>query len=74
MNKQSKLYFVDKKDEQILDIISQNPKTTQKEISDKIKLSQPSVSTRLIKLEQFGILHYQAIVDLDRLSKFKLKD
>ncbi|MFW5746919.1 MAG: Lrp/AsnC family transcriptional regulator, partial [Nanoarchaeota archaeon] len=47
---------LDDRDNTILSLLQKNPAMSQKEIAEKIRLSQPSVGARIRKLEQKGIL------------------
>ena len=48
---------LDDRDTVIISLLQNNPAVSQEEIARKIKLSQPSVSARIRKLQQKGILH-----------------
>ena len=48
---------LDDRDTTIISLLQNNPSVSQEEIAKKIKLSQPSVSARIRKLQQKGILH-----------------
>jgi len=57
-------------DQQILDLLQDDPRTTQQEIARRVKLSQPSVAERIRKLEEQGIITgYVATVDARKLGR-----
>lgn len=57
-------------DQQILDLLQDDARTTQQEIARRVKLSQPSVAERIRKLEEQGIITgYVATVDARRLGR-----
>ncbi|MBD3408823.1 MAG: winged helix-turn-helix transcriptional regulator [Ignavibacteriales bacterium] len=73
----AKLYFyliflgalLDENDKKILRIVQSNAKTSRSHIAEAIGLSTPSVSERLNKLEERGLIKgYEAIVDRKALG------
>lgn len=57
-------------DEQIVDLLQADARTTQAEIAKRVGLSQPSVADRIRKLEEAKIITgYAAKVDPKRLGK-----
>lgn len=61
---------MDKTDHKILKILQLNAKTTIKQISQEVNLSAPSVTERIRRLEESGvILGYHAQVNPAKLSK-----
>ncbi len=56
-------------DIKIIDILQRNGRTKRNEIAEEVKLSIPSVSERLRKLEQSGIVRsYHAILDSTKVG------
>lgn len=61
---------MDQTDEQIVDLLQTDARTTQAEIAKRVGLSQPSVADRIRKLEEAKIITgYAAKVDPKRLGK-----
>ena len=61
---------MDHVDEQIVDLLQADARTTQAEIAKKVGLSQPSVADRIRKLEEAKVITgYAAKVDPKRLGK-----
>lgn len=61
---------MDATDEQIVDLLQADARTTQAEIAKRVGLSQPSVADRIRKLEEAKIITgYAAKVDPKRLGK-----
>ncbi|TFF95877.1 MAG: Lrp/AsnC family transcriptional regulator [Promethearchaeota archaeon] len=60
---------LDKIDRQILSLLQKNPLTTHTEIATKIDRSQPTVGLRIKKLQESGILDYQAGTSLRKAHK-----
>ncbi len=56
----SSISYLDKIDKNIISIIQNNPEITYTEIADKVGRSQPAIGKRIKKLENKGILSYQA--------------
>jgi Lrp/AsnC family leucine-responsive transcriptional regulator len=57
-------------DRKILDILQKNGRTRRNNLADAVDLSLPSVSDRLRKLEQAGIITgYAALVDAKKLGR-----
>jgi Lrp/AsnC family leucine-responsive transcriptional regulator len=62
--------LLDNTDLKILDILQKNGRTKRNELADAVDLSLPSVSERLRKLEEQGIIRgYYAHLDPARLGK-----
>lgn len=55
---------IDQVDRQIIDLLQQNPNLTHTEIAKHVKRSQPTVGVRIRKLEEEGIIQFQAGVNL----------
>ena len=47
---------LDGKDKKIMSLIRNNPEIAQREIADKVKLSQPTVASRLKRLKKYGFV------------------
>lgn len=47
---------LDETDRKIMSMLIENPKMSQAEISECLKISQPAVSLRMRKLEEKGVL------------------
>jgi Lrp/AsnC family leucine-responsive transcriptional regulator len=61
---------MDALDHSILDLLQQDGRATQLEISRKVGLSQPAVAERIRKLEERGVITgYTARVDAKKLGK-----
>lgn len=57
-------------DDQILDLLQRDARTTQQELARKVGLSQPSVADRIRKLEEAGVITgYVARVNPRKLGK-----
>lgn len=57
-------------DDQILDLLQRDARTTQQELARKVGLSQPSVADRIRKLEEAGVITgYVARVSPRKLGK-----
>jgi DNA-binding Lrp family transcriptional regulator len=52
--------YLDKIDRSIINLLRKNPDITYTEIADKVGRSQPAIGKRIKKLEDNGILSYQA--------------
>ncbi len=57
---------IDEIDKKILSILQSNPEASQKEIASKINLSQPSVSARIKKLKENGLLAHIVGIDIKK--------
>jgi DNA-binding Lrp family transcriptional regulator len=63
------MYKIDKKDQQILEILQVNAKASTKEIAFKIGLSTTPVFERIKRLENSGIIsHYAAILNKEKIG------
>ena len=54
---------IDEKDKIILQLISRNPRITQMQLAEALKISQPAVSMRLSKLKRLGLLEIKVGVN-----------
>ena len=61
---------IDNKDIKIISMFIENPETSQNEIAEKLKLSQPSVNVRIQKLKKSGILHTDVGISFEKSSLF----
>jgi DNA-binding Lrp family transcriptional regulator len=64
---------IDETDRKILAILSENPKLSQTEISDRLGISQPAVSARMRKLEEGGVLTHMVGTDIKKAQLFMAK-
>ena len=55
---------IDQIDCRILDLIQKDPNLTHSQIANHVKRSQPTIGTRIKRLEQKGVLKYQAGINL----------
>jgi len=51
-----KEFKIDSKDREIITLLIENPEISQKEIAERINLTQPSVAMRLKKLKEMGAI------------------
>jgi DNA-binding Lrp family transcriptional regulator len=65
---ESKDFKIDKIDKNIIEIIQRDPKLTHTEIAKKINLSQPTIGTRIRKLEKAGVLKFQAGINVKTMD------
>ncbi len=64
-----KMYSLDKKDRQILQLLQQDAKANIKEIAYQVGLSSTPVYERIKRLEKKGIIsHYAAILDREKIG------
>jgi len=59
---------LDKRDSIIIEKLQKNPFTSQQELGKELKLSQPSVSARINKLRQKGIIHQLVGMNLKKIG------
>jgi Lrp/AsnC family leucine-responsive transcriptional regulator len=64
---------IDETDRKILFMLSENPKLSQAEISDRLGISQPAVSARMRKLEESGVLTHMIGTDIKKAQLFMAK-
>ena len=57
---------LDEIDKKILEILQGNPEASQKEIASMVNLSQPSVSARIKKLKEAGLLAHVVGIDIKK--------
>jgi len=58
------------RDIQIMELVMANPNISQAQIAEKLKLSQPSINSRLKKLKAKGVLAHNIGVDLNKANLF----
>ena len=62
---------LDENDVNILNVLLQNGRLSYRQISEKVKVSVPTVSSKISALEERGvILGYKAIIDPEKLGEF----
>jgi Lrp/AsnC family leucine-responsive transcriptional regulator len=64
---------VDETDRKILFMLSEDPKLSQAEISERLGISQPAVSARMRKLEETGVLTHIIGTDIKKAQLFLAK-
>ena len=64
---------LDEKDFEIISLVQENPEISQKEIAEKVGLSQPSISARLRKLKKMRVIAINAGVDISKMGLFLAK-
>ncbi len=63
-------FDLDDIDKQIVDFIQRDPTTTHTQIAKNVHRSQPTVGMRIKKLEESGILQFQAGLNLKNINCF----
>jgi DNA-binding Lrp family transcriptional regulator len=63
-NNSKQLFNIDEIDRSIIQIIQEDPNLTHTEIARKVNRSQPAVGMRIRKLEEAGVLKFQAGISL----------
>lgn len=61
---------LDKRDIQIIDLVTHNPNISQSDIAHKLKLSQPSINSRLKKLKEKGVLAHNIGIEFNKAKLF----
>ena len=69
----SKSFGLDEIDKKIVEILQNNPTTTHTMIAKKVNRSQPTVGIRIKKLEEAGVLQYQAGLNLKSFNLYYAK-
>lgn len=69
----SKSYELDEIDRQIIEILQKEPNLTHTLIAKKVHRSQPTVGNRIKKLEDIGVLMYNAGVSLKKTDFYCAK-
>ena len=64
---------IDETDRKILSMLSENPKLSQAEISERLGISQPAISARMHKLEEAGVLTHMVGTDIKKAQLFLAK-
>ncbi len=65
---ESKDFKLDEVDRSIIEIIQKEPSLTHTEIARKVNRSQPTIGTRIRKLEEAGVLKFQAGINLKTMD------
>ncbi len=65
---ESKDFKLDEVDKSIIEIIQKEPTLTHSEIAKKVNRSQPTIGTRIRKLEKAGVLKFQAGINLKSMD------
>jgi len=65
---ESKDFKLDEVDKSIIEIIQKEPSLTHTEIARKVNRSQPTIGTRIRKLEEAGVLKFQAGINLKTMD------
>ena len=60
----SEVLKIDDIDKQIINLIQEQPNLTHTQIAQKVNRSQPTVGMRIRKLEEMGVLQFQAGINL----------
>jgi len=64
---------IDNVDRNIIKLIQKNPNMTHTEISKNVNRSQPTVGMRIRRLEEIGLLQYQAGINIRKANMFIAK-
>jgi len=65
---ESKAFKIDELDKSIIEIIQKEPSLTHTEIARKVNRSQPTIGTRIRKLEKAGVLKFQAGINVKTMD------
>ncbi len=60
----SEILKIDDIDKQIINLVQEQPNLTHTQIAQKVNRSQPTVGMRIRKLEEMGVLQFQAGINL----------
>jgi len=66
-------FKIDSKDREVITILTENPEISQKEIAEKINLTQPSVAMRLKKLKEMGAIEFSCGINPSKLGLYIAK-
>ena len=66
----SEVLNIDDIDKQIINLIQEQPSLTHTEIAQKVNRSQPTVGMRIRKLEEMGVLQFQAGINIKTAEMF----
>lgn len=72
-NAKTSIGDLDETDRKIMSMLIENPKMSQAEISECLKISQPAVSLRMRKLEDKGVLAHLIGTDIKKAELFLAK-
>lgn len=64
---------IDEVDKKILHLLSQNPETSQVELANILKISQPAVSVRINRLKEAGVLAHLTGIEVKKAQLFLAK-
>ncbi len=64
---------IDEVDRRIISMLTENPKLSQSDLSEELKISQPAISARVRKLEEKGILSHLVGTDIKKAQLFMAK-
>jgi len=65
---ESKAFKIDELDKSIIELIQKEPSLTHTEIARKVNRSQPTIGTRIRKLEKAGVLKFQAGINVKTMD------
>ena len=65
---ESKVFNIDQIDKNIIEIIQREPMLTHTEIAKKVNRSQPTIGMRIRKLEEAGVLKFQAGINVKTMD------
>lgn len=66
----SEIFNIDEIDRNIIQLIQEEPNLTHTEIAKKVNRSQPTIGMRIRKLEELGILKFQAGINIKTTDLF----
>jgi DNA-binding Lrp family transcriptional regulator len=61
---ESQIFRIDDVDKSIIELVQEDPSLTHTQIAKKVNRSQPTVGMRIRKLEELGVLKFQAGINL----------
>lgn len=64
---------LDKRDRELLSLLEKNPEMSQNDMAEQLKISQPSVSSRIHKLKQKGALSHIVGMNLKKVNLYMAK-
>ncbi|MEJ2295901.1 MAG: winged helix-turn-helix transcriptional regulator, partial [Candidatus Lokiarchaeota archaeon] len=65
---ESKVFQIDEIDRNIIELIQKEPTLTHTEIARRVNRSQPTIGMRIRKLEDSGVLRFQAGIDVKTMD------
>lgn len=66
----SEVLKIDDIDKQIINLIQEQPNLTHTQIAEKVNRSQPTVGMRIRKLEELGVLQFQAGINIKNADMY----